>query len=832
MNTDTNIAPYMSAFVPASQGAVRFKRNDLQVFGTTERNTLRVLPLGKKKRQNVVVGDHNGSVSLFSVGKNHECNLEFQTSVLAKEANASPREGGSKVISAIDLYEDQIFVAFGGKIQAYTKKGKPFFTLETSLNEPINHLKINTPLIFIGGEFMQTNFKETQELGFFMAPDKINALQIGNMAAGTDNPEAGCYAFLGCQDRTVRSCLKQEVLHTANCEAPVTSMVWSKKHGEQQKPKEEPKDLLVYGTQRGSIGALAVNYDDNASLNRKFIATPSGQLAPVSALTVADFTKDGCVDVAVAREDGGIELHSFEQNPDGVPVRVWRGELRENITSLGHGAVTAPDRQELVVCTYSGRVLSLVPNEGEETLPDVMSGPVASVANITAVSTAGSDSAEKKQAAEEIAVTKAKVQETEAEVQNLKEMLRKKLKSYQKAQAEIKGTSPAPASPKGVATSSAAVKAVTSTFTVRDKIFLDEDSSSVVVVVEIDQPLECVALSTNLQVEMLESQADDALQFTQTPADVYMNNGSKAKVQALYKGVSGSSKNSSPRDNASTYRLEIRFRPKENGEHGDVNIFVTASGTPKTCQQRSLYVPPLALHSRLIDEQQALLTREADPTLSKLILSGAFTQKQMHVWLYKCLFDIPEVFNPNAANEGPIEMVYRHTYVGTLLYISYEEGKATFHSQNISTLVLIKNFVGKEATTSKVTLSTIDLQVLPPSVACMLDFLHPLLEKWTGLTRSEALLPALREIEQQESDAASFLSDDYLAILNGAKGMESDLKEHTARIDFLRDILVRLMTDVAMHIGQSVTSSQLELLEHIISKNYSRDSLIDCFNHI
>ena len=118
----------------ASQLQVRFKRNDIYTVGTTNRGTLRVIPVAKRTRQRLVVGDHGGMVHCFQVGKHHEVKADFSIK--------SEVEGA---ITRVELFKDQVFVGCANRITAYTKKGKPFYINETSLSEPILHLRVYTP---------------------------------------------------------------------------------------------------------------------------------------------------------------------------------------------------------------------------------------------------------------------------------------------------------------------------------------------------------------------------------------------------------------------------------------------------------------------------------------------------------------------------------------------------------------------------------------------------------------------------------------------------------------------------------------------------------------
>ena len=754
------------AALPASQMNLRYKRNEINVVGANKRGCLRVMPMGKKSRQKIVVGDQTGVVTMFGLGKHHDCKVDFTTPKAAKP------------VSAVDLFEDQVFAAVGERVNAFTRKGKPFFALDTTLSEPINHLRISTPFIFIGGEYVQTNFREAEELGFLMAPDKINSMLISPPT--TD----GCDVFLACHDRTVRSARKTALLKQADCDSPVNSLQW---HRGPQAP------VIICGTLGGSIGGFEVDAD--AAFTRKFVAAPATHHSAVTALSVADFTQDGLADVAVGRDDGGVELHSFELNPDGVPVKAWRGELNEFVTSLEHGFITTTEREEMCVCTYSGKVVSFAPHAGDPTVPQALSGAqqplpmsVQQQAPVAMRDGAPVD--------ESVSVARAKMSETQHEIKQLEETLQKRKTEY----AQMLGET---------ATPGAAVKAIAATFSVRDKLFLSEDGV-VTMSVELDTNMESVSVATELDLELIDQSGGDILVCV-TNRELVRSN---FKVLALY------------RTTTSCTRLETRFRPHE-GQSGDVDLIVTARGNPKTAQKVVFYLPPLCLHRRLQDEQAAIQASLSDPTLSTLTIRGGFTGKQIHSWLYKCFFDVSEILT---RNDWPIRVAYEHAYVGTVLVLEYEEGSVSCRSQNISSLVLVKNFITRQATESKVQLQ-IDISVQPPSVARMLELLHPKLDHLASLARSVSLLEALREIEQQEPEVDTFLNDDFKHTLKHGKVIEAEFADHPKKLAFVERVLVTLLTDVATSIGQAVAPQQVERLRAIVA-NYDQRHLVDFFNQL
>ena len=149
------------------------ERVDLTQVQTTCRKTMRLLPLGKKRQQKVVVGDETGSLLCFGMKKT-EVERVFKTPVLGKEASRVELGGEA-------AERDKIFMASSGTIGAFTKKGKQFLQFNTNLTEPIKSMWVGEEDIHTGGEYMYNTFINCKDTYFFMSNDRINDLvcQVG-----------------------------------------------------------------------------------------------------------------------------------------------------------------------------------------------------------------------------------------------------------------------------------------------------------------------------------------------------------------------------------------------------------------------------------------------------------------------------------------------------------------------------------------------------------------------------------------------------------------------------------------------------------------------------
>lgn len=769
----------------ASSLQLRFKRNDITNVSTTHRNTLRIFPQAKAKtRQKVVVADVTGVATCFGVGKHHELKPEFQT-----PPPMSPAE-----VTSLTLYRDQLFMAVGNRITAYTKKGKPFYINETSLSERMTHLQVTTPYQLVAGDFVLTQFREIKDEGFYMSPDKIN-----HLITVPRKEDQGPDVLLAGQDRIIRCVRNSALAHQMGCEAPVTALQWNVKGGDVTSLENPLAGIdLVYGTNHGSLGGLRVAPDGIA---RRFSMVPQQRLGIVQAVHCADLTSDGVNDVVVARDDGSIELHSFEMNPDGTPVKAWAGTVGETINSLDVGAVTHTDRQDLVVCTFSGKVVTfsvteedqnakaVIPQALQGAQPELMTAEgTAAAARQAPASQSGGENAPKAE------VLRMKIKSTSDEVADLKRELAKK-------KNEFAGQDPAA---KKVSTDK--LRAIAPTFSMKEKMFLD-DQGFLVIGVELDTILDSVSLSSTVQFEVVhDAQSNDETRVSITkPSN---SPDSKAKMLAVFRTPTRSTEKS----------LQLRLRPTE-GAAGTVTLFVTPRTTPKSILRRVFDIPALSLHQRVAEDPASGSDPAADPSMSSIILSGNFSIKDAHAWVYRSFLDVPA----NVTSDE-CRLTFRNTFSQALLYVRYRRGELFAGSHNLSALAVLRDYVSREAAQRKIDLR-IDTRPSAESLNVMLDYLHPHAQREAFISRAMKLLDGLKEIEQQESDT-SFLSKEYREILAQAADITKSHSTQPQRLQYVLAIMEKLLHDrTTFRDGTPATPSKVAELHQLVNQNYSIEAL-------
>merc|ERR1719198_2635681 len=133
-------------------------------------------------------------------------------------------------------------------------------------------------------------------------------------------------------------------------------------------------------------------------------------------------------------------------------------------------------------------------------------------------------------------------------------------------------------------------------------------------------------------------------------------------------------------------------------------------------------------------------------------------------------------------------IAYKSTFVGTFFHGKYAKGYATFRSDSVSTIGVLKDLITKEATTIKVQLS-INVEVREETFPRFLELIHPKLAFQHSLTQQVRMVEPLREVQLQEQDT-TFLASDLQMVLNHAAEIQQQFELQPQRLNFLHNIVI------------------------------------------
>ncbi len=740
------------------------------------------------------------------------------------------------------------------------------------------------------------------DVHFYMAPDRIQQMVLTRVPGGGGggggagaNKDDNWNSVLACQDKHLRVVKDSDLLYQARVDGAVSSVATYDGPAPPERKfddieaaatpkqfkitndyKSEPtrssdgaavhrlraraifcsllfalrlspfRRQVLYGTDNGLVGQYLC---DSSSMKAGFVLGGSGsgsksKRAGVTALALCDVTLSGFEDIVVGRDDGTIEVLPYDlyhpaaggEGEEGSAV--FTRELHESVTTITKGMIVASHSNDLLVSTYSGKVLcfthELKHSSVSHIAPKVSnlkeSGSVASASTSLGLpgTISNSDGSSTNVMVESKQDLERNVKELSMELEKLRERVSKEKEKYaSKISSEL--------------------IAVEQQFKLKQSFQLLPAEACYLLTLEIDIPLDCITLQSNIPIMLLDVDANRAM-VSRTDRDEKQGN----ELLATYRVHA-----------ESTNRLEIKIRTVE-GQHGSLNAYVIPKLQPKTCQRAELRIKPLSLHEKVYKE--TIATELATRPLSTLTLTGAFSLPDVHAWVQLCLPDVSAKLSSgssSSSSDGALQHLYfRSTFLQTVLSVEYSKGRCVFRSDSVTAISIVKEVLTKEATSKKIQIS-VELDMAQASIKSFLSLLRPELDMHFTLAKRAALIAPLKEIATHEmglvgpasgapggaavpsaaggsgssggggsilshlDELSRFLQPSYLSILRESDAIESALKSAPRHLDFLRGIVTDLFVDMHKLQGRSAQARVPQLLA--ILEDYSFEKLLAAF---
>ena len=118
----------------------------------------------------------------------------------------------------------------------------------------------------------------------------------------------------------------------------------------------ETGDQILYGTADGKVGLMTMA---RSGPEAGWVMEQDKSTAGVSCLDNYDVTGDGVRDLIVARQDGNIEVYSYDDGEEVEPTHKFSHNCGESVTSVEGGVVSTAGYEEVVAATYTGKIFAL-----------------------------------------------------------------------------------------------------------------------------------------------------------------------------------------------------------------------------------------------------------------------------------------------------------------------------------------------------------------------------------------------------------------------------------------------------------------------------------------
>jgi Bardet-Biedl syndrome 7 protein len=519
---------------------LNLERSDLlQLDPISSKGTLKLLPLGKKNKQKLLIGDDSGQLSCFEFKKG-EPQIVFQTKVFEGPVSCICLGGNPQK-------RDKIFLSHSQRIVGLTKKGKEFFKLTSTLTEPIRKIVVEDTRIWTGCENIYNLFDDGKDAAYFISRGQINDLLVANVTRDVDFD-----TVLGCQDKFIRIIRTSQLFAEIPTDFPVTSLGFLQLERDLSTLSARKPSFVLFGTARGTLGIIQVNTDGSHELLWEIDDDEKRNC--INCINVYDINKDGVAEIIIGRDDGRIEV--FKIQPDNVlaePVRIFCKDIGESVRSIESGIVNTPDYPEILVAAYSGKLISFTTEPLRSRAADDAYGRSIQTVN-----------------------NENRIKSLRKETEDMKKQLEKAREKLKKLQ------------PSGSSSSPAALSNVRSPidFPVNSQFELDTLHAAYTLNIELQSPIDLLVIRSPVVLDLVESDNSSSVLSITPPNLQPGGEEGGGKFMAVF------------RCQNAERRLSLNLRTNE-GEFGELVVTIVAAMNPKAAKVVKYELKPMSLHTRV-----------------------------------------------------------------------------------------------------------------------------------------------------------------------------------------------------------------------------------------
>ncbi|KAI6218532.1 hypothetical protein M3Y99_01702500 [Aphelenchoides fujianensis] len=748
--------------------SIKFHRVDYAQIGTTNRGCMRLI----RGDKDIVVGGNNG-ILLCMERRGEETRIAFKNP-------PGPPISFVRLGGALHTVQDKTFVASGAQVRGFSKKGKQFLSFESNLAEVITSMYVYGVDMFLVGTQLALplpRLRREEQPATYLCSDLItDVICLPVIEGGWVG--RGVTPVISCEDKTIKVLQENKLTYEVLLgDVPNVLHLFMNDGG-------FTKQKVLYGTKNGRLGLIDLKERFGSILWE--LATSSG--AAISAIWCHRLTNNTAPDIVVGKEDGMIEILAVDDLDAATPRQTYN--CNESITALECVHVEPENYDEIVCSTYTGWIFGL----STEAINAKVGGTSDDLGPQLQV---------------KVQQMQNELEELEVKVKEERERFQETLQQQQQGNADVEAA--------------AQSMEIGANFQINDRFVLNKDLACYTLSIELTIAIEYIFLQSDVNVELLDVEKNSAV-ISITPPDPQNENN----LLAVY------------RCQADITRMEIRIRSIE-GQFGTLRAFVVPRLQLKTCQvsgtirnrksgswamvvaqmrvpQRSARTrsKPLALHERIH-------TLDTTRPMNTLTFSGNFSITEAHSWLVLCVSQIPD----RCPNDDNVTCVFQSTFNGgSMLQADYTKGKAVYKSDNLSTIIILRDVISKVVTAKQLKVQ-ISCDYNDQTIEHMLRLIHPKMEFQSQLAKKVELAGGLKELEAAFGDV-SYLNAELRQILTNHDQLFDESEEKAVYFDRLCGILVDLFIDKHKVNGQSVGSRANDLLQ-VLHEDYSLQNVLEFF---
>lgn len=314
--------------------------------------------------------------------------------------------------------------------------------------------------------------------------------------------------------------------------------------------------------------------------------------SPITCVKIHDITNDGCNEIIICRDDGSLEIYT-QKAVQHMPQLAFAKEIGESIRAVECGLVNSSEYTEVILATYSGKIISFTSEPVLQRAQDDTYGrSVKTVSN------------------------ENRIKHLRKEVDGLK-------KTVDKEKEKLKKALPSSTSSKFMSFTSTTTATVDSMeafgaiadFPINTKFILNQDQAAYVLTIEIQSPMDLIILRSPVMLDLVDSEIGNSIVSITPPHLLTAGTESQHKFVCAF------------RCQSQERRMSITLRSTE-GEHGDFLVTVVTAAVPKAAKVVKFPLKPLSLHCRV----HKLSAEEEDRPRNRVRFSGK-CEMQPSYWL-------------------------------------------------------------------------------------------------------------------------------------------------------------------------------------------------------
>ncbi|CAI2348827.1 unnamed protein product [Caenorhabditis sp. 36 PRJEB53466] len=212
--------------------------------------------------------------------------------------------------------------------------------------------------------------------------------------------------------------------------------------------------------------------------------------------------------------------------------------------------------------------------------------------------------------------------------------------------------------------------------------------------------------------------------------------------------------------------------------------------------------------------------------INVLQFTGSFSISEAHAWLHTLLPNVPSKCPPADTITNNYQCASNG---GSQLQVTYSKGTAVFRSDCMTTICIIRDKVSEQTMKMQIRVE-VSCELNQDSVDHCLKLIDPKITSMLKIEKQKMYAAALKELESNNDDVFSFLSDENAQILRDHDAIYERAEGVSIEDSGVLAILENLMTARAKLTGKS-TKGKRDAIRELIASDYSLEDMQNLFKN-